>query len=132
LSGHYLQFMDLEAFYRQDERRRSSEEIEYGRDWQDGHGNRYEISYVVDTGELYAMRDPIGGLVPVTWFGELFSTPVPEGSLAVAVLATVDEPDALADALEGWPEAMAGADGIAWLVERMHRTGIRPNEETSL
>ena len=123
--------MDLEDFYRQDERRRASEEIEYGRDWKDEHGNRYEISYVVDTGELYAMRDPVGGLVPVSWFGDLFSTPVPEASLTVAVLATVEDPDALADALDGWPEAMAGPNGVGWLVERLHRSGIRPAEDTT-
>jgi hypothetical protein len=121
--------MDLEDFYRQDERRRASEEIEYGRDWKDEHGNRYEISYVVDTGELYAMRDPVGGLVPVSWFGDLFSTPVTGESLTVALLATVEDPDALADALQGWPGAMAGADGIGWLVERLHRSGIRPRDD---
>lgn len=122
--------MDLEDFYQQDERRRSSEEIEFGRDWHDEHGNRYEISYVVDTGEIYAMRDPVGGLVPVSWFGDLFSTSVPEESLTVALLATVDDADALASALEGWPEAMAGPDGIAWLVDRLHRSGIRPRDDT--
>jgi len=120
--------MDLEDFYRQDERRRASEEIEYGREWRDEHGNRYEISYVADTAELYAMLEPAGGLVPVSWFGDLFSTPVSEGSLTVAVLATVDEPDALAGALEGWPEAMAGPNGLGWLVERLHRAGIRTRD----
>ena len=119
--------MDIEGFYSQDERRRASEEIEYGRNWKDEHGNRYEISYIVDTGELYAMRDPAGGLVPVTWFGELFSTPVQMSDLAVAVLAQVDDPDALADALEGWDGAMEGPDSIAWLVDRLHRSGIRPD-----
>ena len=121
--------MDIEGFYSQDERRRASEEIEYGRDWRDEHGNRYEISYVVDTGELYAMRDPAGGLVPVTWFGELFSTPVQTSDLAVAVLAKVDDADALADALEGWRQAMAAPDGIEWLTERLHRKGIRPGSD---
>ena len=121
--------MDLEDFYRQDERRRASEEIEYGREWRDDHGNRYEVSYVVDTAELYAMLEPAGGLVPVSWFGDLFSTPVADRSLTVAVLAVVDDPDALADALEGWPGAMAGADGLSWLVERLHRSGIRPRDD---
>ena len=122
--------MDLEGFYQQDERRRASEEIEYGRDWRDEHGNRYEISYVVDTSELYAMRDPVGGLVPVSWFGDLFTTPVAENALTVAVLATVEDPNALADALEGWPGAMAGPDGIGWLVQRLHRSGIRAMDDT--
>jgi hypothetical protein len=121
--------MDLEDFYRQDERRRASEEVEYGRDWRDEHGNRYGISFVVDTAELYAMLEPTGGLVPVSWFGDLFSTPVPEGSLTVAVLARVEDPGALGAALEGWPEVMAEANGISWVVERLHRSGIRAQDD---
>lgn len=119
--------MDIEGFYAQDERRRASEEIEYGRDWRDEHGNRYEISYVVDTGELYAMRDPKGTLMPFSWFGDLFTAAPPTSALQVAVVAQVDDTDALADALTGWQAAMPGADSIRWLVERLHRSGIRPD-----
>ncbi len=51
--------MDIEEFYDADPRRRTSEEIEFGRDWSDGSAIRCELAWVVDTGELYAMSEPI-------------------------------------------------------------------------
>ena len=50
--------MDIEQFYDEDPRRRSSEETEFGRDWSDGSGVRSELSWVADTGELYVMKEP--------------------------------------------------------------------------
>ena len=64
--------MDIEGFYSQDERRRMSEEIEFGTEWRDANGNRYELSWVVDTGELYVMLEPtVGGLIEDP-FGDVF------------------------------------------------------------
>ena len=49
--------MDIEQFYSADERRRQSAEVEFGNNWFDAKGSRYEISWVEDTGELYAMLE---------------------------------------------------------------------------
>ena len=62
--------MNIEDFYAQDERRRASSEIEFGRDWRDVGGTRYELSWVADTGELYLMREPVTSMrssLSVTW-----------------------------------------------------------------
>ncbi|MHB1503303.1 MAG: hypothetical protein ACYCTL_05205 [Acidimicrobiales bacterium] len=115
--------MDIEEFYEADERRRRSEEIELGQDWRDTHGARYELSWVVDTGELYVMREPT---VPMTEdpFGDVFNTSFPVNELAVAVIgwiATQQELDAL---LDGWQQAMASPDGVGWLAERLRSRGV--------
>ena len=51
--------MDIEEFYSADERRRRSAEVEFGNNWFDAKGSRYELSWVEDTGELYAMLELI-------------------------------------------------------------------------
>lgn len=119
----YGPVMDIEGFYSADERRRASEEIEYGRGWRDEHGVRYELSYVVDTGELYVMREPMTGPVPVSPFGELFASSVPARVLTVAVLAEVGRAE-LDAALEGWPQVMERPDSVRWLIDRLHGAGI--------
>jgi hypothetical protein len=50
--------MDIEEFYDGDPRRRPSAEIELGREWQDKDGLQYELNFIEDTGELYAMSQP--------------------------------------------------------------------------
>lgn len=115
--------MDIEEFYSADERRRASEEIEYGRGWRDEHGVRYELSYVVDTKELYVMREPMTGPVPVSPFGDLFASSVPTRELTVAVLSQVDR-DVLDKALAGSEAAMERPDSVRWLIERLHQAGL--------
>jgi hypothetical protein len=49
--------MDIEDFYDQDPRRRASDEIEFGREWSE-NGQRFEVSWIADTGEVYVMAEP--------------------------------------------------------------------------
>ena len=49
--------MDVEEFYEQDPRRRASDEIEFGRKWYE-NDIRFEVAWVADTGEVYAMAEP--------------------------------------------------------------------------
>src|SRR5207245_1005513 len=49
--------MDIEEFYDQDPRRQASEEIEFGREWYE-NDERFEVAWVADTGEVYAMAEP--------------------------------------------------------------------------
>jgi hypothetical protein len=110
--------MDIEEFYDADPRRRASEEIEFGRDWSDASGTRVEVSYVIDTGELYSMQEPNAPIYmdPV---GDTIEADLPVESLGVVILATVPteaEVDAL---LDGWQQAMAGKNSIEWVRSRV-------------
>jgi len=116
--------LDIEEFYSADERRRSSEEIEFGRDWKDGSGVRYELSWVVDTGELYVMREPRPGLVEDP-FGDLFGANLPTEAVTVGVLGVVPTREELDRVLAGWQQAMDRPDGVSWVVDRLHAEGVR-------
>jgi len=115
--------MDIEEFYEADERRRSSEEIEFGRDWHDAAGTRYELSWVADTGELYVMREP-GAPIAEDPFGDVFPRGVPLEGLAVAVVGWIPDRTRVEEVLAGWEQAMAGPDGIGWLARRLHERGV--------
>ncbi|HZU73984.1 MAG TPA: hypothetical protein VE990_14545 [Acidimicrobiales bacterium] len=116
--------MDIEEFYAADERRRSSEEFEYGQDWHDAAGVRYELSWVVDTGELYVMREPSEQLVD--FFDGVFTMPMPTSSVTVGLLGVVPDRRQLDEALAGWQEEMSKPDSVSWLIERLHQSGVRP------
>lgn len=121
--------MDIEEFYDEDPRRRSSAEVELGRDWHDAHGVRYELSWIEDTGELYVMREP----VPSGWatpFGGIHvshahSTDEQElAGMTVAVLGVIPARESLDAALAGWEEAVGEANSIDWLAGRLRQAGL--------
>jgi hypothetical protein len=110
--------VDLEAFYDADPRRRTSEELEFGSDWTDS-GARTQVSWVEDTGEIYAMRDPLGGLMSDV-IGDVRATPVAEEQLTVEVLGVVDGREAVAAVMSGWQAAMVADDNsISWVRDRI-------------
>ena len=109
--------MDIEEFYAQDERRRKSAELEFGREWQDATG-RCEVSWVADTGELYVMREPPGTAIGGA-FGDMTVLGVSEHELGVEVLGVVEGREAIASVMSGWEGAMSKPDGIAWLRDRV-------------
>jgi hypothetical protein len=109
--------MDIEGFYAQDERRRHSGELEFGRDWRDA-GVRSEVSWVEDTGELYVMREPTAA-VTGSGAGDLELVPMSEHQLGVEVLGVVVGHDAIGAVMSGWEDAMRRDDGIAWLRDRI-------------
>jgi hypothetical protein len=115
--------VDIEGFYDQDERRRRSEEIEFGTDWTDAQGVRYQVSWVADTGELYVMREP---LVKMTEdpFGDVFTASVPTDELSVAVIGWVPSQAEVEAVLSGWEAAMESPDGAGWLAERLRARGV--------
>jgi hypothetical protein len=109
--------VDLEAFYDADPRRRHSEELEFGNDWMD-RGAPTQVSWVEDTGELYAMRDPIGGNASDV-IAEL-ATPVTDEQLTVEVLGVVKGRDAIRAVMSGWDKAMTeGHNSIDWVRGRI-------------
>ena len=110
--------MDLEQFYEADPRRRHSEELEFGTDW-DEAGARTQVSWVEATGELYAMRDPLGGLQSDV-IGDMRATPVSDEQLTVEVLGVVSGRAAAEAVMSGWENAMAsGPDSLAWVRDRV-------------
>lgn len=121
--------MDIEEFYDANERRRDSVEVEFGQDWRDAHGVRYELSWIEDTGELYVMREP----VPSGWatpFGGIHvrgahSTDEKEiEGMSVAVVATVASRSEVERLLEGWQQEIERPDSVAWLVARLRERGV--------
>lgn len=121
--------VNIEEFYDEDPRRRSSTELELGRDWHDAHGVRYELSWVEDTGELYEMREP----VPSGWdtpFGGVHVTHTHSideqeiSGMTVAVLGVIRSRAEVDEALSGWEEAMGSPNSIDWLVGRLRRAGL--------
>ncbi|MDQ3980976.1 MAG: hypothetical protein M3314_15755 [Actinomycetota bacterium] len=110
--------MDIEQFYDEDERRRTSAELQFGQDWHDAHGRRYELNWIEDTGELYVMQDEM----PDMWvdpFGDFLAMPLHTEDLQVRVLATVHDKENVLRLLDGWEQAMGQPDSVSWLVERL-------------
>jgi hypothetical protein len=110
--------VDLEQFYDADPRRRKSEELEFGTDWQDG-GARTEVSWVEATGELYAMRDPLGHL-EAQLLGAETVDPVADEDLGVQVLGVIQGRQTVEAVMSGWQAAMpAGDNSLSWVRDRV-------------
>ena len=116
--------MDIEQFYAQDERRRQSAEIEFGTDWFDAKGNRYELSWVEDTGELYAMLELVPEADSWTPFGDVEVENMPVDRVVVTVVARIPSRDEVEQVLEGWAAEMGKPDGISWVAERLRAHGV--------
>ncbi len=111
-------------FYDADPRRRSSEEIEYGDGWtrhEDAHAT-YRVSLVVETGELYAVREPHPGGILARYLDQLGVDQAEVDELRVTVLGTVSESEA-ATLLDGWQEHMEGTNSLPWLEQRLATRG---------
>jgi hypothetical protein len=116
--------MDIEQFYSADERRRQSAEIEFGNDWYDVKENRYELSWVEDTGELYAMLEVTPKTDSWTPFGDQEVESLPVDSLVVIVLGTIATREEVEQLLDGWAGHMAEPDGVHWVAERLKAAGV--------
>lgn len=110
--------MDIEEFYDANPARRSSEEVEFGRDWSDAEGNRGEISWIRDTGELYVMIAPVEPIVtdPV---GDEFVQPLPDEAVRVEVLQVIPTSDRVEELLTGWHAAMSQPRSLDWARDRL-------------
>jgi hypothetical protein len=109
--------MDIEAFYAEDERRRHSSELEFGRDWRDESG-RCQVSWVEDTGELYLMREPMAA-VTGSGAGDIELVPMSEDGLVVEVLGVISGRETIGAVMSGWEAAMPRPDGVVWLRDRV-------------
>jgi hypothetical protein len=116
--------MDIEDFYSADERRRQSAEFEFGNNWFDNRGSRYEISWVEGTGELYAMLELAPEADSWTPFGDIEVEDVKIDTLVVTVLAVIPTRDAVEQLLDGWADHMEEPDGVHWVAERLTSAGL--------
>jgi hypothetical protein len=114
--------MNIEEFYDQDARRRESEEIELGGSWHDAAGQRFVLSYVVDTGEVYLMSAPDTEMIEDP-FGDIAVQHEPVEALIVDVIAHVPSTDELHRALSGWEDAMQTPSSVEWLRSRLSTFG---------
>ena len=98
--------MDVEEFYEQDPRRQTSDEVDYGRAWSEGD-MQYEVAWVADTGELYAMAEPVSRKA------------ITSAQVTIEVLAVIADRAQVDAALDGWRETMGGPDSLAWVRARV-------------
>lgn len=121
----YHRPMDIGQFYDDDDRRRESAEIEFGTEWLDHSGVRFELSWVENTGELYVMRepaapeweDPFGGI-------HVKVDDAPTAGMEVVVLGVITTRDDLEKAIEGWEQEVGQAGSVHWLRDRLANAGI--------
>jgi hypothetical protein len=116
--------MDIEQFYSADERRRQSGEVEFGTNWFDSKGNRYELSWVEDTGELYTMLEVVPEFDAWTPFGDMEVEAIPTDRVLVMVIGLIPTLEQAESVLAGWPDQMAKPDGISWVAERLRTFGV--------
>jgi len=111
--------MDIEEFYDADPRRRESEEIELGREWSDATGMRTELSWVADTGELYAMAEPEES-VEMDPFGDTRVDDLPTELVTVEILGVIADQAQLDQLLAGWEDVMEkGPNSLQWVRDRL-------------
>ncbi|MGO9027500.1 MAG: hypothetical protein ACLQOZ_02570 [Acidimicrobiales bacterium] len=116
--------MDIEEFYSADERRRQSAEIELGTNWYDAKGNRYELSWVEDTGELYTMTEFVPEVDTWTPFGDIEVESMPLDRVVVSVIGYFPDHPSLEKVLGEWQDHMAEPDGIAWVAGQLRLNAV--------
>ena len=97
--------MDIEQFYDADPRRRASDEIQFGQEWTEG-SMYFEVAWIADTGELYAMAEPYE------------RRGVSTEQVTVEILAVLEGRAVIDTVMEGWQDAMLGEDSLAWVRAR--------------
>jgi hypothetical protein len=98
--------MDIEEFYEQDPRRQASDEIEFGREWSE-NDVRFEVAWIADTGEFYAMAEPYS------------RREISTASVTVEVLAVINGRVAIESVMTGWQDEMAKPNSLAWVRGRV-------------
>jgi hypothetical protein len=110
--------MDIEEFYDADPRRRESAEVEFGREWSDARGGRTELSWVADTGELYAMAEP-SEPVFMDPIGDTRVPELPTELVTVEVLGTIPDRARVDELLAGWESQMGRPNSLQWVRDQL-------------
>ena len=98
--------MDIDEFYDQNPSRRASEEVEFGREWSE-NDMQFEVSWIADTGEVYAMAEPFS------------RHEIAAESVTVEILGVIGEREVVDAVLAGWRDEMEKADSLAWVRARV-------------
>jgi hypothetical protein len=75
------------------------------------------LSWVEATGELYIMIEP-DATITEDAFGDWYPSSEPVSELTVVVIGQVASHDHLESLLDGWDEAIAQVNSLAWLYQR--------------
>ena len=112
----------IAAFYDADQRRRDSDEVEYGDAWTRHTDAKatYRLSHVLDTGELYVVREPHPGGILARYLDQLNVDQADVDQLSVEVLGTASADEA-AQLLDGWQDAMTGSNSLPWVEKQLAR-----------
>jgi hypothetical protein len=102
--------MDIDQFYDQNPSRRASEEIELGREWSE-NDMQFEVSWIADTGEVYAMAEPYS------------RHEISAESVTVEILGVIPEREVVDSVLAGWRDEMGKPDSLAWVRARVAGVG---------
>jgi len=112
-------FKDIEEYYAENPNRRYSGEIDYGCDWKDSYSTDpnqfYRVSYVENTGEIYAIELAYGGEVG-------YRDNQSNGFVAILGVIPADErkcgkySQTLDEILDGWADS---DQKISWVKERL-------------
>ena len=98
-------YRTLQAFYDADPRRRRSPEADYGAHWrQHPWPGTWRVSYVRDTGEVYALHQDQGPLLILSWVA-----PDPQ-EIYYATLDLI---------LDGWPAVCGQRNSLDWVKESL-------------
>lgn len=105
-------FPTIGAYYAADDRRLRSEEADYGVHWRlDGWRDRWRVSYVRDTGEIYAVYN--AGAGPVILLGHVPPDPVADNDYRSVYYATLER------ILDGWAARCTTPNGLVWVRDRL-------------
>ena len=110
--------MDIEEFYDADPRRRASEEVPFGHEWTDHDGRRYEVMWIADTGEVYAMFEPVEPIASDA-VGDIFVQHLPTSAVTVEVIGVVASRDEIDGLFAGWEDEMGKPGSIDWVRARV-------------
>ncbi len=99
--------LTIDEFYDGDPARQESSEYEFGTEWTDVNGDRCEVCWVEDTGELYVLHSPADTREDQT----------------VDVAGVIPELERVEALLDGWDDQMASPDGLAWVRARVGASG---------
>jgi hypothetical protein len=111
------EFPSVEAFYRDDERRRFSGELDFGVWWFDARDRcPWRVSWVEQTGDLYAIR-----LAPAEMISTTEGVVILGGNESgpLRVLAVVEDEEELERRLRGWPDAIGSPGSLEWVVRKV-------------
>jgi hypothetical protein len=109
--------MDISEFYDADPTRRESDEEGFGDGWStesDQHST-YRASWLLETGELYIVREPHPGGLFARYLDQLGIDQVDVKQLTVEVLGRFESEAAVKQALTGWEQAMTHPNSLDWL-----------------